>query len=263
MSYLSLRQCLLRTIVVLLFLLLSAAFTYPVHAQVYRSDDPGWNYYYNDNMKVYLEFPSSWTLKETDHSILVTADGAKLEITQNLPGPGTAFPSSDTRVDQVANNLIRDSTIDMELVKHGPTTSYGGPGYFLSYFDNSEVEPKRVDDLLLSTNGYLYLIEYTVDDSLYKQLRDSILPLPILVGDSYDKHMIKINDLKTRIQNLQGQSEKLLTDVERFGAKAQQGAMDNWLGIMQDSVEFDRQLNEAAEKRTSDCYNGINTVANC
>ena len=160
--------------------------------------NPNYKYYYDDNQRLYLEFPASW-IKEEDQSssVLLTGDGVSLTIFAFNPNQGSNFASAETPIEQVANDLIQTykNIPTIHLDSYTPFTISDTPGYYLRISTNQQgVEPVIIDNFIVVSGGLMYDIRYTVPQSLYNQnipTRDLILA-NIAVGYTYEKEVIPL-----------------------------------------------------------------------
>jgi hypothetical protein len=158
--------------------------------------NPNLKYYYDDNQRLYLEFPVSWIEEEDQsNSVLLSGDGASLEIFALIPTPGSNFASAETPIEQVANDLIKSykniPTIHLDSYKQ--FTISDTPGYYLGISENQQgIGPVIIDNFIVVSGGLMYDIRYTVPQSLYNQnipTRDLILDT-IAVGYTYEKEVV-------------------------------------------------------------------------
>jgi hypothetical protein len=153
--------------------------------------NPNIKYYYDDESKVYFDFPASWTLTDQSNSLLFTGDGASLEISAYNPTPGSWFPSVNTPIEQIANNIIKEqqNISNTHLDYHSPLTISNIPAYHIGYSHNQQGNTRIIiDNFIFISGGYLYQIKYDTLESLYDQnkvIRDKIIH-SITVGNDYD-----------------------------------------------------------------------------
>jgi hypothetical protein len=226
---------------------------------VYAQDQVAWNYFWDDNRRLYFEFPSTWTVND-DKGIIGTGDGASLQLFGHPPAPGTVFPSSNTPFDQIINNEINYVGDGLRLQDHAPFSIQGmGGAYWLSYLDDSKGEQMTVDRVLLLNDGTLYRADFTVPSSLYedtKSIRDRILT-SIRVNDGYDNKMAEVNALTAQMQELQAKRDKMWADNDKFIADARQNMWDNVINNLQESTQADIKRGEDMKKYYDECDQGI------
>src|SRR5215211_3655224 len=139
-----------------------------VWAQFWKSPlDPNtinYDSYSSDSYKLYVAFPPDWTLTPYPKHFEVRGDGALLEITSYLPVPGSFFPSVNTPVEQVVDEIIKRAVSPNARPIQNQNV-YGmvwGPPYLLSYNEDLQSgEVVRTDLFLYITGGKLYQVKYT------------------------------------------------------------------------------------------------------
>src|SRR5215208_4173407 len=98
--------------VIFLIFLISLSLAELVQAvEVYPSiNNPSYKYIFDDNSKIYVTSPVSWTLTEQTDGILLNGDNAKVYLSVSYPTLGTVYPSANTPIEQVANFIMSNST---------------------------------------------------------------------------------------------------------------------------------------------------------
>ena len=87
--------------VIILIFLITLSFIGISHAVVETSTtNPNHKYYYDNNQRIYLDFPASWIEEEDQSSsVLLTGEGASLIIFDLIPTPGSNFASAETPIE--------------------------------------------------------------------------------------------------------------------------------------------------------------------
>ena len=241
--------------VVFLISLVTLSLVRPTNAAVYTNPaNPNIKYILDDGSQVYLEFPASWIAKDQGYSLLFTGNGASLEIAAYSPNSGGWFPSADTPIEQIANNIISESSkspdANTKLVYHQPLTISNVPAYQLGYIQQAD-EPILVDNFILINGGYIYQIKYAAPQSLYDQdlpIRDKMIH-SVKVGNSYNSvkamqnEVDRTNQASLQIAKLNGQA--LLNNG------LANSAMDNLVGGL-------HAQNEVAAQEHNKHIDGIN-----
>ena len=213
--------------IIFLILLISLSFVGISYCVVETSTtNPSHKYYYDNNQRIYLDFPATWIEEEDQSSsVLLTGAGASLTIFNLIPTPGSYFPSAETPIEQVVNDLVETykNIPTIHLDSHKQFTISDTTGYYLRVSTNQQgVEPVLIDNFIVLSGGHMYDIRYTVPQSLYNQYiptRDLILDT-ISLGNNYDKEITPIlNSMKINEDTSNKQQQVLANAIRDAGLK--------------------------------------------
>jgi hypothetical protein len=271
-----LRDCLVIGVLFSSLLLLTFYLSQPASAVVSTSTSgQGFNYYSNDNLRVYIEFPANWTPKEAD-TLLLSGNGAQLEIFVTTPLPETTFPSMNTPVEQIANNIIEDDSNvpNLHLNSHYPVTINNQPAYQLNYSEDQQGEGLiLIDAVLIKSGGYLYKLLYSVPESLYNQnlpIRDSMIA-SVSLGDSYTTNSqieswvtsdcgVSVTDV-CNVPNIQGTNPNLSTGIEIVNEDVNDDPSNSiQQQLEQQRLDAERQQQQLERERQNSITDNINDI---
>ena len=223
------------------------------HAAFVDSHNPNLQIYYNDNNRMTVVVPSSWTITEQDIGVYMVRNTAVIGVERIYSG------ATNTPMEEIVNTFINDvsnANPTFELISSAPitlSTTYSDmPAYQLYYVDQQNGESVTNEAFIIPTGDDVYAIKYQIPESLYQESlpdRDYIIH-QTAVGDFYDTVAAPALKQLDRTNQANGQVAILNEQARSNNALANSVADSN--------LEVLREQNAAADKEYDKYNDGVN-----